>query len=232
MQSRAGALNSPPVILVSAVLLDLDGTLVDTAPDMAAALNQLLAEENKAPMAYPEIRPHVSQGTAGLLGLAWARQEDEDRFAALKQRFLEIYAELNGRQSVLFDGFAEILDWFDGNGIAWGIVTNKPGWLTEPLLRHLGIDRRSGCLVCGDTLAQRKPHPAPLLHAAGVLDAAPQACVYVGDASRDMAAAESANMAGIVAAYGYIPTESDPSAWPAAAMIEKPGELTGLIGLK
>ena len=232
MQSRAGALNSPPVILVSAVLIDLDGTLVDTAPDMAAALNQLLAEENKAPMAYSEIRPHVSQGAAGLLGLAWAQQEDEDRFEALKQRYLEIYAELNGRQSILFDGFAEILDWFDGNGIAWGIVTNKPGWLTEPLLRQLGIARRSGCLVCGDTLAQRKPHPAQLLHAAGVLNAAPRACVYVGDASRDMVAAESANMAGIVAAYGYIPAGSDPSAWPAAAMIEKPGELTGLIGLR
>ena len=232
MQSRAGTLNSLPVIPVSAVLLDLDGTLVDTAPDMAAALNQLLAEENKAPMAYREVRPHVSQGAAGLLGLAWARQPDKDKFAALKQRFLEIYAGLNGHQSVLFDGFAEVLDWLDTSGIAWGIVTNKPAWLTEPLLRHLGIDRRSACLVCGDTLAQRKPDPAPLLHAAGLLNATPQGCVYVGDASRDMEAAESANMAGIVAAYGYIPAGTDPSAWPAAATIKKPGELSGLIGLK
>ena len=232
MQSRAGTLNSLPIILVSAVLLDLDGTLVDTAPDMAAALNQLLAEENKAPMAYREVRPHVSQGAAGLLGLAWVRQPDADKFAALKQRYLEIYAGLNGNQSVLFDGFAAILDWFDASGIAWGIVTNKPAWLTEPLLRHLGIDRRSACLVCGDTLAQRKPDPAPLLHAAGLLNATPQGCVYVGDASRDMEAAESANMAGIVAAYGYIPAGTDPSAWPAAATIKKPGELSGLIGLK
>ena len=232
MQSRAGTLNSLPVIPVSAVLLDLDGTLVDTAPDMAAALNQLLAEENKAPIAYREIRPHVSQGAAGLLGLAWARQPNEEKFAALNQRFLEIYAGLNGRESVLFEGFSKVLDWLDSSGIAWGIVTNKPTWLSEPLLRHLGIDRRSACLVCGDTLGQRKPHPAQLLHAAGLLDAKPQECVYVGDASRDMEAAESANMAGIVAAYGYIPAGSDPSAWPAAATIEKPGELRGLIGLK
>ncbi len=232
MQSRAGILNSPPVILVSAVLLDLDGTLVDTAPDMAAALNQLLAEENKAPMAYQEIRPHVSQGAARLLGLAWAQQSNEDRFEALKQRFLEIYAGLNGRESVLFDGFAEILDWLDTSGIPWGIVTNKPAWLTEPLIRHLCIDQRTGCLVCGDTLAQRKPHAAPLLHAASLLNAEPQDCVYVGDASRDMEAAKSANMAGIAATYGYIPGGTDPYAWPAAAMIEKPAELIALIGLK
>ena len=143
------------------MLFDLDGTLIDTAPDMAAALDQLLAEENKAPIAYQDVRPYVSQGAPGLLGLAWARQADEDRFDALKQRFLEIYAGLNGRQAILFDGFAEILDWLDTSGIAWGIVTNKPASLTEPLIQHLGLDKRSGCLVCGDTLAQRKPDPAP-----------------------------------------------------------------------
>ncbi|MCZ6831559.1 MAG: phosphoglycolate phosphatase [Gammaproteobacteria bacterium] len=214
------------------MLFDLDGTLIDTAPDMAAALNQLLAEENKAPIAYRDIRPHVSQGAAGLLDLAWTRQADEDRFEALRQRFLEIYAELNGHESVLFDGYAEILDWLDTSGISWGIVTNKPAWLAEPLIRHLGIDQRCACLVCGDTLERRKPHPAQLVHAAGLLNAEPQECVYIGDSIRDMQAAESADMAGIAATYGYIPGGTDPCSWPTTAMIDKPGDLIGLIGLK
>ncbi|MCZ6560604.1 MAG: phosphoglycolate phosphatase [Gammaproteobacteria bacterium] len=213
------------------MLLDLDGTLIDTAPDMAAALNQLLAEQDKAPMAYQEIRPHVSRGAVGLLNLVWTRAHDEDGFETLRQRFLEIYAVLNGQQSVLFEGFAEILDRLDESDIAWGIVTNKPAWLTEPLVKHLDLDRRIGCLVCGDTLEQRKPHPEPLLHAARLLNEKPQECIYVGDARRDMEAAESANMAGVAAAYGYIPGDSNPGSWPATAIIEKPAELIALIGL-
>ena len=214
------------------MLFDLDGTLVDTAPDLAAALNQLLAEQDKAPMAYQDIRPYVSRGAVGILSLVWTREKDEDQFETLRQRFLEIYADCNGQQSVLFDGFAEILDRLNASDIPWGIVTNKPGWLAEPLVKHLDLDHRVGCLVSGDTLEHRKPHPAPLLHAARLLNEKPPDCIYVGDARRDMVAAESANMPGVAATYGYITGESNPGDWPAAAIIEKPAELIALIGLK
>jgi len=214
------------------VLFDLDGTLVDTAPDLATALNQLLAEQDKAPMAYQDIRQYVSRGAVGILSLVWKREKDEDQFEMLRQRFLEIYADCNGQQSVLFHGFAEILDRLNANDIPWGIVTNKPGWLAEPLIKHLDLDQRIGCLVSGDTLEHHKPHPAPLLHAARLLNENPQDCIYVGDARRDMEAAESANMTGVAAAYGYITGDSNPGDWPAAAIIEKPAELIALIGLK
>jgi len=231
LQSGARVLSATGKISVSAVLVDLDGTLIDTAPDMANALNQLLVEEGQSPLRYELIRPHVSRGAEGLLKLAWADIANESRFSQLRQRFLDIYAAMNGQESVLFDGFGDLLDRLESAGIAWGIVTNKPAWLSEPLIEGLKIDARIGCLVCGDTLNQRKPHPAPLLHASSQLKAEPRECVYIGDARRDMEAAERANMRGIAAAYGYIPEDSDPATWPAAAIIEKPGELVALFGL-
>ncbi len=213
-------------------MLDLDGTLIDTAPDMAAALNQLLTEHEQPQLAFDEIRPHVSQGAMGLIGIAFREVPmDDERFERLRKRFLEIYAAVNGKESCLFEGFQGVLEHMDSTGMPWGIVTNKPAWLSEPLVTGLGIGDRAGCLVCGDTLDKRKPDPAPLLHAAGLLKTEPAQCVYVGDAQRDMEAAMRAGMQGIVATYGYIVGNSRPAEWPADAVIEKPTDLLSLFGL-
>ena len=154
---------------IGAVLLDLDGTLVDTAPDMVAALNRLLLEEGQRRIPYALARNEVSNGAVGLLRLGFgARLSDADS-ARLRDRFLQIYREDLSENSRIFIGFNEIFDFISNKGIRWGVVTNKPAWLTEPLLGALGLADAAECVVSGDTLPQRKPHPAPLQHAASLL---------------------------------------------------------------
>jgi phosphoglycolate phosphatase len=213
---------------VRGVLLDLDGTLLDTAPDMAAALNRVRVEHGVAPLEFAAIRPHVSHGAAALVKLGFPGA-DEQQFATLRQRFLDSYAAQIANETRLFPGFDTVLDTLEARGLPWGVVTNKPTSLTGPLLAELKLAERADCVVCGDTVAQRKPHPAPLLHAAGLLGLEPRACVYLGDAERDVQAGRAAGMHTLIALFGYIGTHDRPQDWQADGMIREPIELVGWL---
>jgi len=212
------------------VLFDLDGTLLDTAPDMAAALNCLRLAEGLEELPFAQIRPHVSHGAPRLLRLAFGEPEAE-RHESLRRRFLDYYRAALAVHTRLFDGFESVLAAIERSGMRWGIVTNKPGWLAAPLLAEVGLAQRCACLVAGDTLAERKPHPMPLLHAAGLLGLEPRECVYVGDAERDVQAARNAGMIPLVAGFGYLGDGEDPAAWQAEAIFSRPQELVEWLGL-
>jgi phosphoglycolate phosphatase len=151
-------------------------------------------------------------------------------FECLRLRFLELYSQNLAHRTELFPGIEPVLDELERLGLPWGVVTNKPGWLTDPLLSSLGLDRRASCVVSGDTVAERKPHPLPLLHAAALVGVAPEHCVYVGDAERDIQAGRAAGMTTVVAAYGYISADEDPAAWQPTGIVTDPGELLEWIG--
>lgn len=209
--------------MIKAVLFDLDGTLVDTAPDMSGALNNLLLEEGLPPLAVESIRPYVSQGGLVLTRLGFAEHVDEADIEPLRQRYLQHYRAIVADNSLLFEGFTSIFKWLKGRQIDWGIVTNKPEWLTTPLLEALNI--ASPVVICGDSLSQRKPHPLPLQVAAEKLGLSCPQCIYVGDDERDMIAGKSAGMQTLLAAYGYIQPDARLSDWNADSIINHPLEL-------
>jgi N-acetyl-D-muramate 6-phosphate phosphatase len=209
---------------VAAILFDLDGTLLDTAPDMTGALNELLSEQGRSPMPFEQLRAQVSHGSHGLVRLAFGNDNGE-HFETMRQRFLALYAARLCDGTRPFEGILKLLDAIEDAGCRWGIVTNKPGWLTDPLLKILELDQRAGCVVSGDTYAERKPHPMPLLNAAAALQVAPARCLYIGDAERDVVAATRAGMAAIVARYGYIGEHDDLSTWPPHEVIDAPLDL-------
>jgi 2-phosphoglycolate phosphatase len=213
-----------------AVLFDLDGTLLDTAPDMAAALNALRRLEGLEPLPFPSVRPHVSHGAARLIKIGFDCESGE-RFETLRSRFLDLYRADLAVGTRPFEGIDGILCELERQGIAWGVVTNKPGWLTDPLMSALGLHERAGCIVSGDTLPERKPHPMPLLHAAKLLETDPGDCVYVGDAERDIQAGRAAGMKTLVAGFGYLSGDDDPSSWLADAILARPTDLLQALGL-
>ncbi len=215
----------PRVSMIEAILFDLDGTLVDTATDMAAALNRLLLEEGLEPLPLATIRPLVSQGGLVLTRLGFSGKVTEQEIEPLRQRFLQHYRANVAAESKLFDGYTEILDELETRSIPWGIVTNKPEWLTFPLLEQLELAQRSAVVIGGDTLAERKPHPLPLQVAAKRLQASCSNCVYVGDDERDIIAGKAAHMKTIVAAYGYIEDADNIGAWNADGVIDRPHNL-------
>jgi N-acetyl-D-muramate 6-phosphate phosphatase len=203
-----------------AVLFDLDGTLLDTAPDMVGALNTLRREAGLEPLPYEAVRPTVSHGSARVVKSGFPDATSESA-AALQKRFLDIYRGALSRDTRLFPGMAEVLDSLAERRLKAGIVTNKPAWLTDPLLEQLGLRERFDCVVSGDTLAERKPHPLPLLHAAQLAGADPGECIYVGDAERDVQAARAAGMPALVANYGYLQAGEDTAAWGADGYLER-----------
>jgi N-acetyl-D-muramate 6-phosphate phosphatase len=205
-------------------LFDLDGTLLDTAPDIAGAMNTLLREQSRDELPFALLRAQVSHGSAAVLRLGFG-DADEARFAALQSRLLTIYSQRIAECTVPFDGFEVTLAALDAAGIPWGIVTNKPGWLTDPLLQSLDLHQRAACVVSGDSLTERKPHPRPLLVAAALMDRTPDECVYVGDAQRDIDAARAAGMLALGARFGYLGPDDQPDSWQAAAWLETPGDL-------
>lgn len=219
-----------PAARPAAVLFDLDGTLLDTAPDMAAALNALRHAEGLEALPFEQLRHHVSHGALRLIEVGFGCSSGA-RFEALRGRFLDLYRADIARHTRPFDGLTALLDRLEQAGIPWGIVTNKPGWLTAPLLAALGLDSRAGCVVSGDTLAQRKPHPLPLLHAAQLLACEPGGCVYIGDAERDVVAGRAAGMRTVVAAFGYLGEDDDPASWGPDAIMAGPQELAEWLGL-
>ena len=207
------------------VLFDLDGTLVDTAPDLGYALNTLLEQEGHQPLDHARIRPVASHGSAGLLKLGFGIEKEDPVYPALQQRFLSLYAENIARESALFIGMQQVLESLAANDIRWGVVTNKPSFLTIPLMEALQLIESAACIVSADTTPYSKPHPAPMLHACELLDAKPVDCIYIGDAERDIQAAHNAQMRSVVALYGYISETDDPESWQADCLINHPHEI-------
>ncbi len=215
---------------IRAVLFDLDGTLVDTAPDLGHALNLLRARYGLPPLADTLIRPQASHGARGLIELGFDLHPDSPRFAALREEFLQVYADHLCVHSRPFPGIPELLDALEARRIPWGVVTNKPARFTEPLMSLLDLAERAACIVSGDTCPQPKPHPAPMLAAAELCGAAPGQCLYLGDAERDIQAARAAAMPALVAAWGYLGTDDAPHTWGARAEIRHPLETLDHLG--
>ncbi len=214
---------------VEGVLLDLDGTLVDTAPDLVGVLNTLLAHRRLPPVPFAIARNEVSNGALGLIRLAFNGRGSGAEMEELRQEFLEAYTERVCVNSRLFNGLEGILTKLDEDKIPWGIVTNKPHAMTEPLLEALGLIHRPGCVVSGDRLPEKKPHPAPLRLGAQELGVSVEHCVYVGDSPRDIDAGRAAGMATVAAAYGYIRAHDDPHGWGASVVIRHPTELLAAL---
>jgi phosphoglycolate phosphatase len=207
-----------------AILFDLDGTLLDTAPDMVGALNALRVEEHVAPLPYDEVRGLVSHGAGRLVKFAFPDAEPA-RVLSLQNRFLDIYRGALSVETRLFAGMDQTLAELAKRGLLSGIVTNKPAWLTEPLLQQLGLSDLFVCVVSGDSVSERKPHAMPMLHAATLAGVHAGECLYVGDAERDIQAAHAAAMPALVATYGYLQPDEDWQAWGADGFISTPREL-------
>lgn len=215
---------SPRLRFPEVALFDLDGTLLDSAPDMLATVNVMRERRGIAPMTLAEIRPVVSRGARAMAGTAFPAWSDAEIITAVPE-FLDIHAQELGKHCAPFDGIPELLDALEANGSRWGIVTNKPEQLARDLMPMLGWDTRCGVLIGGDSLPERKPHPMPMLHAAEALGAAPSDCVYVGDDRRDIDAARAAGMPSIAALWGYRVTGDEPGEWGADVMVEQPADL-------
>jgi N-acetyl-D-muramate 6-phosphate phosphatase len=218
-----------PIPPVRGVLFDLDGTLLDTAPDLGATLNALLLEHGLPILPHERIRPHVSRGSRALVTLGFGAASPAEHAPRI-ERFLALYSQRLAVDTRPFQGVLPLLAALESQAIPWGIVTNKPGWLAEPLLRTLDLLGRAKVLVCGDTLPERKPSPLPLLHASEKLGVPPSACIFVGDAELDMLAARAAGMPAIAARYGYFGPADSPERWPTDAWIDSPLELLEWLG--
>jgi phosphoglycolate phosphatase len=215
--------------LCQAVLFDLDGTLADTAPDLAAAVNKMRHERGLEMVPLDDLRPLASAGARGLIGGAFGIGPEHPEFAAMREEFLANYEADLCIETTLFQGIDALLDELDARGVRWGIVTTKVARLTDPLVALLGLDLRAGCVVSGDTTPHSKPHPAPLLHAARMLDLAPERVVYVGDDLRDIQAGFAAGMVTVAAAYGYCGNDIPPTRWHAQHVVQSPAELQKLL---
>jgi 2-phosphoglycolate phosphatase len=209
---------------IKAVLFDLDGTLLDTAQDFHESLNELRAEEKLAPLSFETVRAQVSHGGHALVRLGFGTL-DADAHEAMRMRLLSIYRERLARHTRLFEGGDELLDALENRGLAWGIVTNKPGWLTDPLLIEVKLNTRARAVVSGDTLPERKPSPLPLLHAAQTLGVHAAECVFVGDAERDCQAAQAAGMYSLIAGFGYIGDDDRADEWFQHGWLDTPLDL-------
>lgn len=216
---------------VRAVLFDLDGTLIDSAPDLAGAGNDMRAARGLPLLPLAHFRPMVGSGARGMLGRALQVQPGDAEFEALRDEFLQRYEARMTRETRLFDAMRPVLDALRGAARPWGIVTNKATRFSEPLVRALGLLDEAATLVCGDTTPHSKPHPAPLLEAARRIDIEPAHCVYVGDDLRDVQAGRAAGMRTVAAAWGYLGEGEHIEAWGADHVIETPGQLLKLLAL-
>ncbi|MFC6669605.1 HAD-IA family hydrolase [Marinobacterium aestuariivivens] len=198
---------------LDAVLFDLDGTLLDTAPDFIWVINRLLQQEGRPAMEFAQLREQVSNGASAMIGTAFGLPETDPAFSRLRQRFLDIYGDHLAIETRPFSGVTELLDWLDALALPWGIVTNKPELYTRGLLQKLDLERRAGSIVCPEQVRERKPHPESLWLACRELDSHPERCLYIGDHVRDIEAGRNAGMTTIAALYGYIAPGDDPTLW-------------------
>ena len=210
-----------------AVLFDLDGTLADTAPDLAAAVNWLRTERGLDPTPYDVLRPTASAGARGMIGAAFGLAPGDDGYEALRLAWFERYQIAMWEHTTLFDGIVELLAGIEQAGMAWGIVTNKPMRFTDPLVPQIAL-AHAGCIVSGDTTPHAKPHPAPLLEGARRLGIAPEQCWYVGDDLRDIEAGRAAGMVTVACAWGYCGA-IEPSAWGADYLLDTPSHLLATL---
>lgn len=210
-----------------AVLFDLDGTLADTAPDLAAAVNKMRADRGLAPTPFESLRPVASAGARGLIGVAFGIGPGDEGFDAMRTEFLSNYAAHIADSTVLFDGIGELLQTIESRGLRWGVVTNKPARFTDPLLPLIGLAHAS-CSVSGDTTAHAKPHPETLFEAARRLDLRPEECWYVGDDLRDIQAGKAAGMPTIAAGWGYC-GHSEPRHWDTDVIADSPSRVVELL---
>jgi phosphoglycolate phosphatase len=206
-----------------AVLFDLDGTLADTAPDLAAAVNWLRTERGLEPTPYAVLRPTASAGARGMIGAAFGLQPGDDGYEELRLAWFDRYQSAMAVHSSLFGGVTDLLDGIGAAGMKWGIVTNKPARFTDPLIPQIGLSH-AGCVVSGDTTGFSKPHPAPLLEGARRLGLAPEHCWYVGDDQRDVEAGRAAGMVTVACAWGYC-GQIDPATWGADYLLDTPTDL-------
>lgn len=209
----------------AAVLFDLDGTLVDSAPDLAGAGNEMRVARGLPALPLDHFRPMVGSGARGMLGIALQVTPGDDGFETLRDEFLARYARRLTRESRVFGEMLPVLDALDARALRWGIVTNKATLYTQPVVEGLALASRAAVVICGDTTPHAKPHPAPLLEAARRLGVEPQGCVYVGDDERDVQAGRSAGMRTVAAAWGYLGQGAPIAHWQADAVIERPAEL-------
>lgn len=210
------------------VLFDLDGTLADTAPDLAAAVNAVLVLEKRAPLPFEAHRPWVSHGARAMIRNAFP-DLDEERQSALSRQMVAYYRDHIADHTRLFPGMAELLDQLDQRAMPWGVVTNKMELLTQPLMRALNLEHRSRSTVSGDTLAEKKPHPLPILHACEELALAPSQVIYVGDAQRDIEAGQRAGTPTAAALFGYLGTQDQPESWGADWLLEHASDLHRIL---
>lgn len=213
---------------IKAVLFDLDGTLLDTAKDLGSAINHVLEVNGKAPLSFETTRPFVSGGTPALINLGFGINIGEPGYDDLKNAFLDFYEANLCQYTTPFSGINEALAEIENKGLIWGIITNKPGYLTAPLLEQLNLDKRSKVTISGDTFELKKPDPFPLLQAAKLINVSPEQAIYVGDDERDIIAAKAAGMTSVSVGWGY-PGKQNPESWNAEIHLERSEELLGLV---
>lgn len=216
-------------MVLKAVLFDLDGTLLDTAPDFVTSLNLLLAEEGKKPLPYKTIRDTVSNGAKALIQLAFNIDESNPDFERLRQRLLLLYGQHLTDKTLPFAGINDVLDFIKRKKIAWGVVTNKPFVYTDPLLRKMPFPVPPQTVICPDHVTHRKPHPEPMLLACKQLDCKPFEAIYLGDHQRDIEAAQNASMKTIACAYGYIEHGDKVSDWHADHTVQQVGDIIPVL---
>ena len=215
---------------IRCVLFDLDGTLADTAPDLAAPVQAMRIKRGLSPMSFDELRPFASMGARGLIGKGLGIAKENPEFPSLRDEFLARYEANICVKTQLFQGVPELLNTLEARNIIWGVVSNKVERYVRLLASALQIDQRASCLVGGDTTPTPKPHPAPLLLGAKLSQIAPEYCLYVGDDHRDIEAGKAAGMGTVAAAYGYNGEQHPPHQWGADGVIYKAKELLDLLG--
>ncbi|CAG1014350.1 N-acetyl-D-muramate 6-phosphate phosphatase [Burkholderiaceae bacterium] len=214
-----------------AVLFDLDGTLIDSAPDLAGAANELRAAHGLPALPYECFRPMVGSGARGMVGVAFDVGPQHERFAELRDDFLRRYEQRMTHETRVFDAVIPVLEVLERTRRPWGIVTNKAARFTDPLIRSLGLHPRAAAVVAGDTTPHSKPHPAPLIEAARRLGCEPSQCIYIGDDVRDVQAGLAAGMTTVVAGWGYLGNGEPIESWGAQYIARTPAELLNLLGL-
>ena len=214
---------------IKAVLFDLDGTLADTALDLGGALNTMLREQGLPEVSMDEIRPVASHGASGLLKLGMNLDKTDPNHARLRQQYLDTYETCFDKDTVLFEGIDDLVQAIHARGLKWGIITNKPHTFTHRLVPQLGFSVAPDVVVSGDTTAEAKPSTKPMFYACEQIDIAPEACLYVGDAERDMQAGKNAGMKTVLVSWGYIHVDDKTEEWPADSVIDTPEQLLQLL---